>query len=167
MFGIGFAKNILASLSDRFGRYPQFMLMRPHVLATITDPRYSWIYFDQREELANVRDDALDFLREEMRLIATEMDERPVQSTPNNANSNNESDSFWGDFDRRKTGPSQPLSDPIEKEIASWKGISPLPRTSNPLHAMAGLKMDFPLINKVFQKFAVLPAVVFLRFHVH
>ena len=24
--------------------------------------------------------------------------------------------------------------------------------------AMAGLKMDFPLINKVFQKFAVLPA---------
>ena len=86
------------------------MLMRPHVLATMTDPHYSWIYFDQREELANVRDDALDFLREEMRLIATETDELPVQSTANNATSNTESDSFWGDFDRRKTGPSQPLS---------------------------------------------------------
>ena len=44
-FGIMFARNMLASLEDRFGRYPDFLLMKPHCLATFTDPRFARMYF--------------------------------------------------------------------------------------------------------------------------
>ena len=36
-----FCQYVLASLEDRFGTYPQFMLMKPHCMATITDPSFS------------------------------------------------------------------------------------------------------------------------------
>ena len=44
-YGILFARNVLASLEDKFGKYPNFMLMQPHALATFSNPRFSKVYF--------------------------------------------------------------------------------------------------------------------------
>ena len=66
-----------------------------------------------------------------------------------------EPDSFLGEFDRRQEQPSPHLTNPIEKELSQWKDISAPSRASNPIHAMAGLKQDFPNINLVFRKFAI------------
>ena len=52
----------------------------------------------------------------------------------------------------------QSATDPIEKELMQWKGISAPSRTSNPMHAVAGLKREFPAINKLFRKYSVFPA---------
>ena len=58
-----------------------------------------------------------------------------------------EPDSFWGEFDRRQEQPSHHLTNPIEKELSQWKGISSSSRASIPMHTMAGLKWDFPNNN--------------------
>ena len=34
---------MVASVKDRFGKYPDFLLMKPHCLVTFSDPRLSWI----------------------------------------------------------------------------------------------------------------------------
>ena len=155
-FGIGFAKNVLASLEDKFGVYPKFMLMKPHCLATITDPRFSWLYFSKKPEIENVQHDVLVYVREEMEDIAFETSEQnPSEQNPS---ANEEPDSFWAAFDRREERPSECSADPIEKELNQWKGISALSRVSNPVHAMAGLKREFPAINKLFRKYSVFPA---------
>ena len=152
-FGIGFAKNVLASLEDRFGMYPNFMLMKPHSLATFTDPRFSWVYFSNKPEMDRIQRDVCASMREEMESLTPEMsDHRPA------AVLEEEPDSFWGEFDRRQEQPFANVTNPIEKELSQWKGISAPSRASNPMHAMAGLKRDFPTINSVFRKFSIFPA---------
>ena len=39
-YGITFARNVLGSIEIRFGKYPQFLLRKPHCLATFTDPQF-------------------------------------------------------------------------------------------------------------------------------
>ena len=51
-FGIGFAKNVLASLEERLRMYPNFMKL--HSLATFTDPRFSWFYFSNKPEMDRI-----------------------------------------------------------------------------------------------------------------
>ena len=58
-----------ASLEDRFGMYPEFMLMKPHCMATFTDPCFSWGYFSKKQEMEQVQHDILDAVREEMELV--------------------------------------------------------------------------------------------------
>ena len=48
------------------------------------------------------------------------------------------------------------LTNPIEKELSQWKGMSAPSRTSNPI---AGSKREFPMINTIFRKFGILPAI--------
>ena len=49
--------------------YPKFMLMKPHCMATFTDPRFSWVYFSKKQEMEQVQHDILDAVREEMELV--------------------------------------------------------------------------------------------------
>ena len=58
-YGILFAPNILASLEDKFGKYPDFMLQL-HVLAIFSNPRFSKIYFSKKPEIENVRDSIIE-----------------------------------------------------------------------------------------------------------
>ena len=58
-FGIGFAKNILSSLEDKFGKYPHFMLKKTLCIATFSDPRFAWVYFTKKREMESVRSDII------------------------------------------------------------------------------------------------------------
>ena len=44
------AKNVLASLRDRFGKYPDFLFMKPQAFATFSDPRCQNVLFKKREK---------------------------------------------------------------------------------------------------------------------
>ena len=44
-FGLTFARHILASMEDRFGAYPNFLLTKPHCLAPYTDPRFATTFY--------------------------------------------------------------------------------------------------------------------------
>ena len=50
-YGIVFAKNILASLEDRFGKFPDFMLLKPHCYATFSDPRFKHVFFSRKPNM--------------------------------------------------------------------------------------------------------------------
>ena len=77
--------------------------------------------------------------------------------TENAENSSHEFDNFWDTFDG--TASSQmPGHVSIESEIHMWKGVSRPHRTANPIHAMEGLKRDYPRIYKLFRKYSIFPA---------
>ena len=47
----------------------------------------------------------------------------------------------------------------FEKKLTfSWGKISDLSHSTDPIHAMNGLKRDFPFINHIFRKYCVIPA---------
>ena len=45
-----------------------------------------------------------------------------------------------------------------KKPTFSWGKISDLSHSTDPIHAMNGLKRDFPFINHIFRKYCVIPA---------
>ena len=147
-YGVGFAKNILASLEDKFGKFPNFMLMRPHCLATFTDPRFSWVYSSQRRGIEPVREEVQNLMRDEMAVHDQVTNAEPSVPLENRETS----DSFWDMLDRQRENNHDQNASNIERELSNWSGISGPSRNSNPLHAMAGLKREFPLINHVFSE---------------
>ena len=149
-FGITFAKNLLASIEDRFGRYPELLLKQPYCLATFVDPRYSWMYFKNSRDVERVQESLFE-------MVKSEMESLPTTETDNAENSSLEFDNFWGTFD--ETASTQaPGHVSIESEIRMWKGVSRPHRTANPIHAMEGLKRDYPRVYKLFQKYSIFPA---------
>ena len=91
-YGIGFAKNMISSLEDRFTSYPSFMRMKPHCYATFSDPRFKWVYFQDKPEVTAVRDQ-----------VVSEIKEQFANSSGNDGIGNGDSsndDSFWGSFDK-------------------------------------------------------------------
>ena len=150
-FGVTFAKNLLASVEDRFGRFPDFLLLKPYCLATFSDPRYSWLYFKNRSDTETVNERIALMAKEELEAIETEED----NALPNPAPSQ-EADAFWDDFD--ESAPRQSSSHrSIESELRLWGGVSRPSRMANPIHAMSGLKQDYPRIFKLFRKYSIFP----------
>ena len=155
-YGVGFARNILASLEDKFGKYPNFMLMKPHSLATFTDPRFSWVYFSQKREIDSIRDIMLDSMRQEMADFNTVSDD--LHSQKQNSTKQTEPDPFWELLERQRSPDNDEQSNSVDRELSNWGGISCPSRNSNPIHTMAALKRDFPIINQVFRKYSIFPA---------
>ena len=150
-FGVTFARNLLASLDDRFGRHPDFLLRKPYCLATFSDPRWSWIYYKQCQEMEFVKENILIMAKEEMESM--EEDKEDVQPPA----STQEVDTFWGDLEQ--TAPQLPSSHrSIESEARLWAGVSRPSRLANPIHVMNGLKNDFPRVFKIFRKYSIFPA---------
>ena len=44
-YGTTLARNLLSAIDDRFGMNQTFFLQKPHCYATLSDPRFSWVYF--------------------------------------------------------------------------------------------------------------------------
>ena len=154
-FGISFARNILASLEDRFGKYPQFLLLKPQCLATITDPRFKWIYFSGKREIEPIRETVVEWLKEEMTNLPQNKDvPTPSITQPTSA----PVDSFWGDYDAHVIRTQSDSSVSIESEINMWAGVSTASRKADPVPMMNGLKNDFPRIFCVFRKYSIVPA---------
>jgi hypothetical protein len=66
-FGIGFAKNAITAITERFGSLRNVLLMHPHCLATVSDPRYAGMtYFEQRPGTENVIEDIIDIIKVEI-----------------------------------------------------------------------------------------------------
>ena len=139
-FGVTFARNILASVEDRFGKYPAYLLLKPHCFATFSDPRFSLIYFKQNREIETVREELMECVKNE--LAALEADD--TETLSNTPNSSKESDTFWGVFDQTVSNKKSENVVSIKAEIRMWSGVSPLSRSTNPVHAMDALKRDFP-----------------------
>ena len=154
-FGIIFARNMLASVEDRFGTYPDFLTMRPHCLATISDPRFSWIYFQKKPELEPVRETVIDWAKDEIEILKSN-DEPKTPDAPSSDTS--ETDSFWGTFDQQLGKTQTTSSSSIDAEIQLWSGLSAPSRTSNPVHVMEGLKKEYPQMYRLFRKFSIYPA---------
>jgi hypothetical protein len=69
------------------------------------------------------------------------------------------SDEFWGYFDSMVASSSKSKDKTtVQSELHRWGEVSSLSRKSNPVHAMEGLKKDFPRIYSMFRKYSVLPA---------
>ena len=146
-FGIGFAKNLLVSMYDRFGKYPNFMLLRPHCYATFSDPRFKWVFFQNKPEVAHIKDEIISDIKV---LFET--------AQPTVVNNESANDSFWGSFEKCSDDHEQTASNSIESEIYRWGGLSRMPRETNPLPQMEGLQREYPHIYKVFRKYNVIPA---------
>ena len=154
-FGIVFARNMLASVEDRFGKFPDFLMMKPHCLATISDPRFSWIYFQKKPELERVREAVVNWAKDEIEILQSNDEPKTPETQPSDTS---ETDSFWGTFDQQlcKTQTTSSLS--VDAEIRLWSGLSAPSRTSNPIHVMEGLKKDYPQMYRLFRKFSIYPA---------
>ena len=81
--------------------------------------------------------------KEEMEAMEMEQD----NALPGSAPSLN-ADAFWDEFD--ESAPRQSSSHrSIDSELRLWGGVSRPCRTANPIHAMAGLKHDYPRVFKL------------------
>ena len=146
-----FARNLLASVEDRFGRHPDYLLFKPHCLATFSDPRYSWIYFKRGPGYDDLNERILPLVKEELESMEPAV-LQPVQPLA----SNHEKDAFWAEFD--ETAESQPKNITIETELRMWSGVRRSHRTANPILAMDAMKADFPRLYKLFRKYSIFPA---------
>ena len=151
-FGITFARNILSSLEDRFGRYPTFLTLKPHCFSTISDPRFKHIYFSRKPEMEEVRSTVCEWVKEEMEKM-----ESSAQNVSSDSNESN-GDEFWGAFDKAAKKSSNPEYNSIDSELHRWSQVAPLSRETNPLHAMDALKTDYPHIFEIFRKYCVFPS---------
>ena len=133
--------------NDKFGQYPTFMLMRPHCFATFTDPRFSSVYFAQRRELESVRENVMDSIREVMEIRNGIASTLPLCLFKQAIQSQSQI--------RSGTCLMSKSIDAIGKELTNWSGISAPSRDSNPVHTMAWLKRDFPLVNSLSQIFNI------------
>ena len=156
-FGISFARNILASLEDRFGPYPQFLLLQPQCLATITDPRFKWVYFSGKREIEPIRETVVELLSEEMTNLPQTTSDVQAQC-PGSASASASADSFWGEYDSHVNRSQDDSFISVESEINMWAGASSASRMANPVPMMDGLKRDFPRVCQIFRKFSIMPA---------
>ena len=141
-FGIMFARNMLASLEDRFGRYPDFLLMKPHCLATFTDPRFARMYFSKKHGMEPVLESVIELAKEEIEVLQPKADINLI-AVPQPIPAEIEKESFWGTFDKQLDTPQNDLCS-LDSEISMWGGFSALSRTANPMHVMTALKKDYP-----------------------
>ena len=152
-YGQTFAKNMLASLEDRFGHHPNYLLTKPYCFATFSDPRYSCIYFKESFGAHNVRDQITE-------MVKTELESMEEETSLCNASPNSTPDqepSFWAEFDKR-AGATSSQGVSVDAEIAMWTGVSRPHKQTNPIHAMEGLRHDYPQIYKLFWKYSIFPA---------
>ena len=112
-YGTAFAKRLLALLEDRFGKYPDFLLLLPYAIATFSDPRFGWIYFKSGPQMDYVHDKIISIISKELEImeVADSEDLSPAVVQPK--------DDFWGDFDDNASG-RQEKSD-ISAELRLWK----------------------------------------------
>ena len=153
-YGITFARNILSSLENRFGVYPDYLELQPHCFATFTDPRFKNIYFSRKPEVETAKDQVLEWMKEEMRKVDVEALDRSNASESNGSKDN----SFWSILDRSIGKDPQQERSSIESELHRCSGLSPLSRSTNPLHAIEALKNDYPRIYVIFRKYCVFPS---------
>ena len=88
------------------------------------------------------------------------MEMEKIEDQNSNTLSSNEStaDGFWGAFDKDTQSASNQELTSIDSEIRRWSGVSPLSRSTIPLHAMEGLKREYPRIYALFRKYCVFPS---------
>ena len=153
-YGIGFAKKILASLEDRFGRNLSFLEKKPYCLATFADPRFFRVYYSNDSRIEAAREKVIGWVKEETE-NSTQSESSPTSQPSDNAN---EPDEFWGWFDSQQKSATLDTFQSIDSEISSWGKSSALSRNTDPIHAMNGLKRDFPSINHIFGKYCVILA---------
>ena len=146
---------MVASVEDRFGKYPDFLLMRPHCLATFSDPRFSWIYFSKKPEIEDIQETVTEWAKEE---IVLNCDDAQNHTSAESSSQPNDVDSFWGKFDTERAQTQTEQSSSFDSEIHQWSGLSAPSRSANPVHVMDGLKRDYPRIFMLFRKFSIYPA---------
>ena len=146
---------MLASLEDRYGAYPDFMLMRPHVFATISDPRFAKMYSDEKNKNQTVRERSRQWVKEEIeRMEIGRTDNLEETREPSGSSDNGD---FWGTFDKEFGKKSNCQSTSIDTEIDRWLKQEGADRTANPIELMEHLKKDFPRIYRLFRKFSIFP----------
>ena len=155
-FGIGFARAMLASIDDRFGKFPRFLLMKPHCLATFSDPRFSGLYFVKKPYMDEIRETVIEWAKDEIEVLQTKEQARETVSSP--APTVSKPDTFWGDFDELLEKSQTEINYSVDTEINCWSGISAPSRSSDPAHVMEGMKRDFPRMYLLFRKFSVFPS---------
>ena len=144
---------MLGALDDRFGRHPNYLLNKPYYFATFSDPRYSCIYFKESFGSDNVKEEIIHLVKTELESMEDPIIDCDI---PSNSNASQEN-SFWAEFEERaQSVSSQSVS--VEMEIQMWSGVSRPHKQTNPIHAMEGLKHDFPRIYKLFRKYSIYPA---------
>ena len=156
-FGITFAKNITASVEDRFGKYPKFFLKMPHCLATFSDPRFARVYFRKKPGMDEVTETVLEVVKDEIERIELGDGETPRSPLEVEQSCAHGVDSFWDKFDEQADKQSD-TSLSLDAEIQKWSCLKPPARTCNAIHAMDTLKKDFSRIFRLFRKFAAFPA---------
>ena len=154
-YGITFARKILASLKDRFGKYPNFLLSNPHcLLATYSDPRFAKIYYSRKPQMEQVRETVEEWVKEEFNALIEEQD-APIASA---LEAQPQKDFFWSALDQHLEDDSEDNATSIDSEMQRWKGLSAPSRTSNPILIMESLKKDYPCMYKIFRKYSIFPA---------
>ena len=129
--------------------------MRPHCLATFTDPRFTKIFFSNNPRLEYVREKVVDWVKDEMVLMEPATTQ---SSTDTPQNKSTDEDPFWGSFDNENPTSQDNQVPSIDSEINMWSGLSCVSRQSNPIHAMVAHGKDCPRVYKLFRKYSVFPA---------
>ena len=99
-FGITFAKNITASVEDRFGKYPKFFLKMPHCLATFSDPRFARVYFRKKPGMDEVSATVLEVVKDEIDRIELGDGQSPLSPLEAEQSTAHGGDSFWDKSDK-------------------------------------------------------------------